>query len=153
MDASNYLRKTHLEEHIRYTHQAITEQFPINNKAFDAWYTNRQYVSQRLLEIGREIAREIREGCGVQWRKDIPEELVAALEKVGASPKQWEDGPDGALAGVAVLAAGWIANQAAAKSRDNPSDHARNVFERCIRPLIVASMDLGIEIAERERKA
>jgi len=81
IDPSSSFTEIHLEEHIRDTHQAITAKFPINNTEFDAWYTNRQHVSKRLLEIGREIARKIREDCGLQWRKDISEELRAALRK------------------------------------------------------------------------
>ena len=155
MDALNYVRSRHIEGPIKDTHQAITEKFPIPiDVLFDAWYTNREHVLRKLAEMGREIARVIREDCNIKWQKDIAEEKISeALEKKDTLPENWEDGPDGTLSGVAILVTGWVANQAAAKSRDNPQDYARLLFEKCIRPLIIATMDFGIEMAERERKS
>lgn len=154
MDASEFLRKTGLESGIQQMHQAITEKFPIENIPFDAWYTNRCHVMSRLSEVGHSVAREIRkeflEKQGLKWSKDIPDPLRSALERAGTLPAEWEDAPDGMLAGVAILAAGWVANQAAAKTRDNPENRAKELFEKHIRPLILTSMDLGIKMAEDE---
>jgi len=149
MDALSYLRNIHLDKYIQDTHQAITQKFPVDNTEFDAWYTNRDHVSQGLLQMGREIAQEVREDCRFVWKKSLPQEFVEPLRREGTLPEHWEDAPDGTLFGIAILAAGWVANQAAAKSRDNPKDIARQLSDRCLRPLILASMDLGIETAER----
>lgn len=151
MDRLNYLRTVNVERHIQNMHEAITKKFPIENTEFDAWYTNKAYVLGKLSNIGRAIARKIREDCGLTWAKDIPAEPRTALQEKGVAPENWEDGPDGTLAGVAILVAGWVANQAAAKSRDNPNDCARQVFERCIRPLIIASMDLGVKMVDERQ--
>ena len=153
MDGLGYLSKIDFEDCVRRTHQAITRKFPTGNVEFDAWYTRKDYVSQKLLEIGREIAQRVREDRKLQWEKVIPEQTKEALAKVGTSAEHWEDGPDGTLAGVAILAAGWVANQAAAKSRDNPNDYAWQVFETCVRPLIIDSMEFGCKIAYDEKKS
>ena len=108
MDASEFLRKTGLESCIQQMHQAITEKFPIENIPFDAWYTNRCHVMSRLSEIGHSIAREIRKGFlekqGLKWSKDISGPLRSALERAGTLPAEWEDAPDGMLAGIAIIA-------------------------------------------------
>jgi hypothetical protein len=156
MDASEFLRKTKLESSIQQMHQAITEKFPIENIPFDAWYTNRCYVMSRLSEVGHSVAGEIRkeflEKQVTKWSEDIPEPLRSVLERAGTLPAEWEDTPDGMLAGVAIVAAGWVANQAAAKTRDNPENRTRELFEEHVRPLILASMNLGIKMAEDEKK-
>lgn len=118
---------------------------------FDAWYTNRPYVLQRLAELGQSTAKKLREDLLIPWHKDI-NYLRELLQVEGTAPKHWEDGPDGCLAGIAIVLAGWVANQAASKTRDNPQDRAKMLFEDHIRPLINASMDLGIKMAESERK-
>jgi len=152
VDASSFLRIIRIEEHVGKLHEAITKKFAINNMEFDAWYTNRDYVLRQLAENGRAMAMRLRSTLGFTWQKGISEELRAALHKAGTQPTDWEDGPDGTLSGVAILVAGWVANQAAAKTRDNPQDAAKELFEKHVRSLILASMDVGVKMAEREGK-
>jgi len=152
MSHEECLRKIELPESIEKLHQAITEKFPINDKKFDAWYTNRPYVFQILTKLGQSIAGKLREDLRIEWRKGMPEHLWKLLEAKNTAPKNWEGSPDGALAGIAIILAGWVANQSTAKTRDNPQDPARELFEKNIRPFIIASMDLGIKMAESERK-
>lgn len=152
MSYEEHLGKIELPESITKVHQAITEKHPINGYEFDAWYTNRSGVFQNLAELGLSTARKLREDLGIQWRKDMPEYLWKLLEAKDVAPKHWENAPEGTLAGIAIVLAGWLANQAAGKARDDPQDAARELFEKCVRPLIIASMDVGIRTAETETK-
>jgi hypothetical protein len=117
---------------------------------FDAWYTNRYYVLQKLEEFGRNIAEKVRNEFSYSWSKGMSDQLSELLQMEGTFPKNWEDGPDGCLAGMAIILAGWGANQTTAKTRDNPQDCSKILFEKHIRTLINASMDFGIKMAERE---
>lgn len=151
MSPEELLQKAGAPQAIERIHQVITEKFPIDSFRFDAWYTNRPFVFSRLGKIGQAMAKTIREEVGIPWRKDVAEPLRSLLEDKNAAPRSWEDGPDGALAGLAIILVGWIANQAAQKSRDNRNDKAIELFEKCLRPLLLASMDLGVKTAEGRR--
>lgn len=153
MSYEEHLRNIELPESITKVHQAITKQHPINGYEFDAWYTNRSCVLQSLAELGQSIAKKLREDLGFSWCKEgMPEHIWKLLEAKNVAPKDWENAPDGALAGITIVLAGWLANQAAGKTRDNPQDGARGLFEESIRPLIIASMDVGIRMAESETR-
>ena len=102
MSHEECLRKIELPESIEKLHQAITEKFPINDKKFDAWYTNRPYVFQILTKLGQSIAGKLREDLRIEWRKGMPEHLWKLLEAKNTAPKNWEGSPDGALAGIAI---------------------------------------------------
>ena len=140
---SDLVQKIDLECKIRELHEVITKNFPIGQTEFDAWYTNRQYALERLVEIGQRIAVGLREEMGFDWNKGLSNELVRDLQEKGIPHKHWEDGPDGAIVGIAILVAGWIANQTARKSKHDPNDLAGHYFQKHIRPLIQASIELG----------
>ncbi|MHA2063526.1 MAG: hypothetical protein ACXABY_04000 [Candidatus Thorarchaeota archaeon] len=143
-----YLREKELPKTIDRVHQAVTQKFPINSDEFDAWYTNRPQVFQSLVELGQSTARRLRQDFEFSWRKDMSEDLFRLLESEDSAPEYWEDSPDGALTGVLIVLGGWVANQAAQKSRENPQDDARVLFDEYIRPLLIGSMDLGVQMAE-----
>lgn len=77
---------------------------------------------------------------------------MSLLQAKGTAPKNWEDGPDGALAALAIITTAWVAHQAAQKSRDDPNNLARKVFEEVLRPILLAAMEEGITMAEEEDK-
>lgn len=62
---------------------------------------------------------------------------------------EWEDIPDGAFVGIAIVAAAWAAYQSAAKSRDNIYDNSKQFIEIWKR-LVVESIDYGIELAKKD---
>lgn len=143
-----YLNAIGLPEAVKKIHEILTEKHPVNGSEFDAWYTNREHVLRNLEGLGRLTAKRIREDLGLIWAKQIPEPLRRLLTSKNVAPNFWEDSPEGTLTGVCIIVAAWIANQAAQKSRDNPADSARDLFENSIRPLIAASMDVGIKLGQ-----
>lgn len=153
MSHEEELKRLRLPESVQQLHEAITQKHPINGAEFDAWYANRSLVFERLEALSRSIAKNLREDLGFSWQKHVSGHLWALLEAKHVAPRNWEDAPDGALAGMAMLLAAWVANQATAKTRDDPQDAAKELFQNHVRPLILASMDLGIELAVDEEKA
>lgn len=139
-------------EYIKKLHLSITRKSPIDDKEFDAWYTNRQHVFQTLLELGQSIAKKLREDLKLLWSKGVPENILKLLQAENVAPVNWEDSPEGVLTGIVIILAGWLANQTTGKTLDCPKDVAREIFQKHIRPLIIASMDLGTKMAESERK-
>lgn len=136
-----------LEEKIGKVHLTLTEKKSLEGVQFDAWYTDPDFVLRELLKLGKEVAKGLRTGR-YQWSKTIPNALSEVLEKKGNPFREWEDGPDGALAGLAILLSGWIANQSAAKTRDNPNDMALWWFENYVRPAIINAMEYGKNAAQ-----
>ncbi len=149
MDYQEYLRNIGLEESVAKLHHAITEKFALNGLEFDAWYTNREHVYQNIEKLAQSTASTLRENSGFNWVKSLPEPLERVLKARNIALKNWEDGPDGTLAGIAILLAAWVANQAAQKSRDNPTDAAKKLFEEWLQPLIIAAMQVGVSMGER----
>ncbi|MBI4305915.1 MAG: hypothetical protein HY678_06305 [Chloroflexi bacterium] len=144
------LDKIDLEPRLKATHSAITEQRLLDGAKCDAWYTERQRVVDFLLASGREIATTIRTELGITWNKPVPVDAAAALDRAGTYPRNWEDGPDGALAGAAILLAGWVANQSGSKATGD-SPQAGQLFTDHIRPLIKEAMNLGFRWGQDAR--
>jgi hypothetical protein len=146
------LKEISLRETIQNIHCAITEKFPTDEIPFDAWYTNRDKFWENMDRLSRSTAQRLREVLQIPWQKDVPEPILSLLEAQGTTPKNWEDGPDGALAALAIVATAWVAHQAAQKSRDNPNNFARKFFEEVLRPILLAAMEEGIRMGEEEEK-
>jgi len=147
-DTHGILRQIALRESVQKIHSAITEQFPTDGMTFDAWYTRRDEVWKNMDRLSQLTADKLRRVLGIQWRKDLPGSLLEVLKTKGTAPENWEDGPDGTLAGLAIITCAWIAHQSAQKTRDNPDDIARKIFEERLKPLIMAAMEDGIKMAE-----
>lgn len=146
------LKEISLRDTIQNIHRAITEKFPTDEIPFDAWYTNRDKFWENIDRLSRSTAQRLREVLQIRWQKDVPEPILSLLEAKGTTPKNWEDGPDGALAALAIIAPAWVAHQAAQKSRDDPNNVARKVFDGLLRPMLLAAMEEGIRMAEEEEK-
>ena len=111
--------------------------------------TNRRKWLNRLIKPHPFRLREVLQ---IQWQKDVSEPTLSLLEAKGTTPNNWEDGPYGALDALAIIVTAWVAHQAAQKSRDNPDNFARKVFEELLRPMVLAAMEEGIRMAEEEEK-
>ena len=144
------LKEVGLREIVQNIHEAITEKFPAAGIPFDTWYTKREEFWKNMDWLSRSTAQKLRQMFGISWQKDLPEPLFKVLDAKGTAPKNWEDGPDGALTALAIIVSAWVANQAAQKSRGNPNNFARQFFEECLRPLIIAAMEDGIKMAEEQ---
>ena len=94
----------------------------------------------------------MRERLRLEWPKELPDTLYNLFESKGTAPKEWEDGPDGALVGLVIIVSAWIANQAAEKTRDEPNNDARRLFEEYLRPVIMAAMEQGVKMADERKR-
>lgn len=139
-----------LDAKVKRVHNIITEKHVLDDVTFDAWYTDTDFVLRSLLSLGKEVAKELRQDR-MHWTKPLPEPLAKVLKERGNSVADWEDSPDGALAGMAILLSGWIANQSAAKTRDNPDDVALWWFDNYVRPTIISAMEHGRIAAQKQQ--
>jgi hypothetical protein len=146
------MRGLQLEERIKEVHKAITENHTSDSISFDAWYTDTDFVLRKLLRLGREVARELRISHSIKWSKPLPNELSEKFKKAGKDSIEWEDGPDGALAGLAILLSGWVANQSAAKTRHCPNDSALLIFDNFTCPAIQYAKQYGKALANKNQK-
>jgi hypothetical protein len=128
----------------------------ITHESTDAWYRDNIDVLQKIGEMGGDIAKRIRENKNITWektfslRKEDGTEEKFYFKKKDGSKIEWEDAPDGKLIGITILLACWIANQATAKTRDNPNNNAKVIFDNYLHRLIEESINLGIKMAERK---
>ena len=143
------IRGLELEERIKEVHEVIAEQHMLDSISFDAWYTDEDFVLRYLLRLGHEVARDLRNGR-FRWDKILPNELSEKFKKAGKSSVEWEDGPDGTLAGLAILLSGWVANQSAAKTRDDPEDNALQIFDNYTCPAIAYANQYGKALAKKK---
>lgn len=148
-DRDEWIHGLKLEERIMELHKVITEQHTSDGISFDAWYTDNDFVLRELLHLGRKVARELRIQHRLRWDKTLPNELLEKFQKAGKDPIEWEDGPDGALAGLTILLAGWVANQSAAKTRDNHEDIALEIFDNHTCPAIEYAKQYGKALAKK----
>jgi len=101
MEPHEFLKELHFEDILKQVHLKITRKCPLEDQRFDAWYTNNDAVMLKLRDIGQNLALEIRTKCNIVWSKgSFPCDLYKVLDKHGRAPKDWEDSPDGALAGL-----------------------------------------------------
>jgi hypothetical protein len=143
------MRELKLEERIKEVHKVITEKHTSDSISFDAWYTDEDFVLRKLLRLGHEVARELRNGR-FRWDKTLPTELSEKFKKAGKGSIEWEDAPDGALAGLAILLSGWAANQSAAKTRHDPKDDALQIFDNYTCPAIAYAKQYGKALAKKK---
>ncbi len=143
------IRGLKLEERIKEVHKVITEQHMLDSISFDVWYTDEDFVLRKLIRLGHEVARELQNGR-FSWDKILPNELSEKFKKAGKGSIEWEDAPDGALAGLAILRSGWVANQSAAKTRDNPEDNALQIFDNYTCPAIAYAKQYGKALAKKK---
>lgn len=61
-------------------HCIVTEKRGLDGIEFDAWYTDTDYVLRCLLDLGKAVARDLRQGR-LQWNKQIPDALSESLKK------------------------------------------------------------------------
>lgn len=143
----DYLRQYSFKQTLDEVHRIITEKCLLEGQCFDAWYTNNEKVLLKLKDMGKCLASRIREDLNVCWckRMDTTSDLWKVLDKHGRAPKDWEDSPDGTLAGLAVILAGWVANQLSAKARDKPSGKDIEILLDNFKLLVNASIELGNE--------
>jgi hypothetical protein len=142
------MNQIELTKTVREIHTALTKKFPSDGETFDAWYTNRGDFWKTMDQLSRLTAQKLREIYGIKWNKTVSEPIFSALEAKGTAPKEWEDGPDGSLAALAIIISAWVAHQAAEKSRNNPNDAARRFFDGLLKPLVIAAMDEGTRMAD-----
>ena len=152
LDLGQYLRDIGLLDYIDQVHTSITEKHPMEEIEFDAWYTNRDVVFHKMCELSHLLAKRIRQDYSLNWKKQVPNEILQVLENNKVAPNNWEDSPDGTLTGMTILCAGWIASQCAAKTRDNPKSPALSIFQNIIHPLINTSMVVGTEVKNKYAK-
>jgi len=139
-----FLEKVGFSKGIDAVHSAITEKQVMDGIEFDAWYTARGHMLQSICKLGQLLTKEIRQNYSVRWSKGyLPDEMWEVFEKYQVAPHNWEDSPDGALVGLTILLAGWVANQSANKTRHNHDDKAFYIFENLIRPMVNIAMDMG----------
>jgi hypothetical protein len=151
-DAEKTLLETiGVRESVREIHRIITEKHPAGATLFDAWYTNREEFWKNIDRLSRSTAQKLREALRFEWRKDLDQQLVKILEKKGTAPKNWEDGPDGALVGLAIIVSAWVAHQAGEKTANNPENAAKALFEEYFRPLVIAAMEEGLRMAAEKK--
>jgi hypothetical protein len=143
------MRELELEERIREVHKVITEKHTSDSISYDGWYTDQDFVLRKLLSLGHEIARKLRNGR-FSWGKSLPNELSEKFKKAGKGSIEWEDAPDGALAGLAILLSGWVANQSAAKTRDCPEDIALQIFDNYTCPAIAYAKEFGKVLVKKK---
>jgi len=147
-EARKFLESHGFNEYIAKINVEITAKHYLDEICFDAWYTNRCEMLQKICELSQLLAKEVRMEYSFTWCKGkLPDGWLEVFEKHKVAPHDWEDSPDGALAIMAVLLAGWAANLSAAKTRDFCENKALYYFETVIRPMINAAMDLGIKFA------
>jgi hypothetical protein len=147
MDISELSQLVDIKKEIEKLHLIVTEKFHPPSNGFDAWYTNKPYVLLGIVGGGSRIAQKLRMILKYLWAKEIPKEVKVILKKPENEPVVWEESPDGVFAGIAILLAGWVANQYAAKLRDNPNSDCERILKD-FRLLINKSMELGIDMTK-----
>jgi hypothetical protein len=152
MTTQKYSDTLGLSDKIDALHTAITKKFPVDGMEFDAWYTKQEYVFDELLRLGRDVAKRIREEGGFNWSKGMDPKLKDALSNIGVQVDNWEDGPDGALTGIAIVLVSWLSNQTTAKTLYDSKDQASPTFKNVVMKHIKEGIKLGEKKAKQKGK-